>query len=76
MIDDDDEPHTLTELALKTSFKRRTLYTQYENGKLELYMIAGALYGTKRQVKEMIEKCRVQKRSKTRLEKARARSQR
>jgi hypothetical protein len=56
MNDDDDQPHTLTELALKTSFKRRTLHTQYQKGKLELYLIAGALYGTKRQVKEMVEK--------------------
>jgi hypothetical protein len=61
MDDDDDKPIPHEELSLACGFKRRTLYNKYQKGEPALYNIQGTLYCTRRQVKEMIEKCRVQK---------------
>ena len=61
MPHDDDRLYPLKVLGEPFGLTERELETAYRNGKLELYLVAGKLKGSRRQVREMLKRCRVRK---------------
>jgi hypothetical protein len=61
---DDEDPdfqYPLEELGAFFGLSPQELKTEYAKGNLELHLVAGKLKGTKRQAREMLERCRVRK---------------
>jgi hypothetical protein len=58
---DDSRQYPLAELARRAGYTEAELRTEYSKGNLELTMVARKLKGSKRQVREMEERCRVRK---------------
>jgi hypothetical protein len=61
MSEDADRVYPLKELGEFFGLTERELETAYRSGSLELHLIARKLRGSKRQVREMLKRCRVQK---------------
>src|SRR5262245_17150396 len=61
MSHDDDRLYPLKLLGDAFGLTERELETAYRNGKLELYLVAGKLKGSRLQVREMLKRCPVRK---------------